>query len=140
MARPKRNAECHPDRPHYARGLCKQCYNNKYRDQFNKRRYERRSKDHTGINERERGYFLKSKYGITLEDYDEMLEAQDNACAICGKTPEENGRRLHIDHDHETGEVRGLLCHSCNMLLGFAYDNIDILLNAINYLRCNDAT
>ena len=52
---------------------------------------------------------LKRKYGLTLEEYDAMLEAQGGVCAICGE-PRPEERTLHVDHDHETGAIRGLLC------------------------------
>ena len=60
---------------------------------------------------------LKKKYGITLEQYDEMFEAQGGICAIC-KESDITGKRLSIDHDHETGKVRGLLCGKCNTRIG----------------------
>lgn len=84
---------------------------------------------------------MKSKYGVTICVYDKMLESQNNACAICLK-PEKlidsrtgNIRALSIDHCHKTGKVRGLLCSSCNHLLGRAKDSITTLLNAVEYLR-----
>lgn len=76
-----------------------------------------------------------SKYGLTLADYDEMLRTQGNGCAICGKTPEENGKRLAVDHDHETGDVRGLLCDMCNKGLGCFGDSSQRLRSAANYLE-----
>lgn len=67
-------------------------------------------------------------------DYDLMVKAQNNCCSICkNKAPE--GERLHIDHDHETGEVRGLLCMQCNTLLGKAYDNPEVLCAAASYIE-----
>lgn len=60
---------------------------------------------------------LKSKFGITPTDYDRMLVEQSGGCAICGKPP--TSRRLHVDHDHDTGKVRGLLCTRCNTSLGW---------------------
>ncbi len=78
---------------------------------------------------------LQTKYGITLADYDEMLETQGGGCAICGNTPVENGRRLCVDHDHETGEVRGLLCDACNRGLGYFRDDSEICRQAMLYLR-----
>lgn len=74
-------------------------------------------------------------YGISLTDYDEMLGAQDYTCAICGTTPEENGRRLSVDHDHETNKVRALLCSNCNAALGNLQDNPELCRLAMLYLQ-----
>lgn len=76
---------------------------------------------------------LLCHYGITPDDYRRMLREQKGLCAICGKSE----KNMHIDHDHETGKVRGIICVSCNHMLGRAYDDIDILLNAVQYLRKN---
>lgn len=65
---------------------------------------------------KDRGYDLKRKYGITIEQYDAMLLAQGGLCAIC-KTLSTHKKRMHVDHDHETGQVRGLLCSPCNTAL-----------------------
>lgn len=78
---------------------------------------------------------LSNSYGITMVGYNTLLKAQDGICAICGKTPKENGQRLGVDHDHRTGVVRGLLCSSCNTALGFFRDNPELLAKAITYLR-----
>lgn len=78
---------------------------------------------------------LKSKYGITLEAYDLFFEAQQGRCAICGN--KQRNKRLAVDHDHQTGKVRGLLCVSCNMGLGCFKDHIDYLSKAITYLDVN---
>lgn len=72
--------------------------------------------------------------GLTVEQYAEMLAAQGGRCAICGKTPEAQGYRLAIDHDHETGENRGLLCWACNSGLGKLGDNVEGLEAALRYL------
>jgi hypothetical protein len=77
-------------------------------------------------------YQLKAKFGITLEAYTQMLVAQGGVCAICGKEP--GKRRLDVDHDHETGKIRGLLCNQCNQMLGYASDSITTLQNGIEYL------
>jgi len=83
---------------------------------------------------------LKSKYGMTLDEYDKLFEAQNGVCAICGK-PEiwkhQGGAvcRLAVDHSHKSGKVRGLLCHHCNLLLGNAKDSIQILKSATKYLK-----
>ena len=81
---------------------------------------------------------LKKRYNITLEDYDQMFAEQNGVCAIC-KLPEtsENQygiKRLSVDHDHQTGRVRGLLCYNCNHMLGFAKDNYVRLINGVYYL------
>lgn len=60
---------------------------------------------------------LKYTYGITQEKYEELLAQQEGGCAICGKTPEEEGRNLSVDHDHVTGEIFGILCTHCNKFL-----------------------
>jgi len=57
----------------------------------------------------------RKRLGLSLEDYDALLVAQGGGCAICGTTPK--SRRLHVDHDHKTGKVRGLLCMRCNRAL-----------------------
>jgi len=81
----------------------------------------------------DRQSYLKRKYGITIAKYDEMLEAQGGVCAICGEArPEE--RTLHVDHDHETGVVRGLLCFRCNNALGDLRDSYELFQAAANYL------
>lgn len=80
-------------------------------------------------------YELQRRYGITAERYGEMLAAQGGRCAICGSSDPGAGRsRLHVDHDHATGEVRGLTCNRCNLILGKAQDDAGLLREAANYL------
>jgi len=74
--------------------------------------------------------FLR-KYGITLTQLQEMLLKQDYKCLIC----KEFMKRPVVDHNHETGKVRGLLCHYCNVVLGMAKERQDVLLEAVNYLN-----
>jgi len=76
--------------------------------------------------------YLKSRYGITIDRYDEMYEQQDGKCAIC--KAEDEGR-FAVDHCHNTGKVRGLLCRSCNLGIGQLKDDIEVLTNAITYLQ-----
>lgn len=81
------------------------------------------------------GRLIKRKYGISLEDYEEMQRRQGNACAICG-TAEPRGRGgFHVDHCHETNEVRALLCTMCNMMIGMASDKPEVLRRAADYLE-----
>jgi hypothetical protein len=85
-----------------------------------------------------RKYNLGVKYGLTPELYVEMLSRQDFKCAICGTDkPSNKDIYFHVDHDHATNEIRGLLCLKCNMGLGYFNDNIKTLSNAIRYLRDN---
>ena len=85
---------------------------------------------------------FKLKYGITLKEYNSLSEAQNHVCAICGKPAqektgysEEGSRRLVVDHDHEFGYTRGLLCGKCNRGIGMFEDNIEFLKAAIKYLE-----
>lgn len=83
---------------------------------------------------------LKHKYGISLEKYEEMLTEQEGKCAIC-KATENNttGNRkdwnFAVDHDHETGKIRGLLCNSCNRGIGLLKDNPELLRKAAEYVE-----
>ena len=83
---------------------------------------------------------LKKSFGITLEDYNNMLKAQNNVCAICSKpettydSKHKKVRSLSVDHCHTTGKVRGLLCAHCNHAIGKFNDDISLIQNAINYL------
>lgn len=98
--------------------------------------------------ESQRNSTLKSRYGITLEEYNRRVEEQGGVCALCGEEyieaePGKVPRGLHVDHDHSCcpgrrscGEcIRGLLCAKCNHLLGNARDSTDVLLKAIEYLE-----
>jgi hypothetical protein len=84
---------------------------------------------------RDRKHHLKKKFGITMIDYENMLILQLSGCSICGRTIMETGKPLGIDHNHQTGTVRGLLCNKCNRGLGFLNDDTELLLKAIKYLN-----
>ena len=77
----------------------------------------------------------QNSYGITLEDYNQMFASQSGRCAICNIHEQESGKILCVDHDHNTGKVRGLLCSKCNAGIGLLGDDPDNLINAANYLR-----
>ncbi len=77
---------------------------------------------------------LKSIYGITFQQFTLMMELQNGVCAIC-KQPESRNQRLCVDHNHDTGEVRGLLCFACNAGIGFLQDSSDVLEKAKQYLK-----
>lgn len=79
------------------------------------------------------------QYGLTPEDYQLLMDQQDGKCAICRETCS-SGNRLSVDHDHETNQVRGLLCRSCNRGLGLLKDNPLVLMRAWEYLKLRKNT
>lgn len=76
---------------------------------------------------------LKHRHGMSLAQWDAMMEKQQGVCAICGRTSRRGS--LVVDHDHKTNRVRGLLCHNCNLTLGKMEDNSTWLLAAAKYLQ-----
>ena len=145
---------CHPDKPVQARRLCKNCYdkwlkkNNpeyakkqkqnclewtkKHIEDVKKYKKEYRAKQDPEWN-RARG--LKYNFGITPDEYDMLLRQQDGKCAICGKLPKKSGKRLSVDHDHNTGVIRGLLCFRCNFGLSYFSEDFNIMKKAYLYLK-----
>jgi DNA-directed RNA polymerase subunit RPC12/RpoP len=112
--------------------------NKKYREDHKDymKKYVESHKEYIRIKTRE--YKLK-KYGLTLSEFNAILLQQGYKCAICGK-PLENRKQAHIDHNHKTGKVRGILCNQCNLLLGYAFDDPDILQNAQDYILAHSNT
>ena len=109
---------------------CIECSKVKQKTSWNSRTPQKRLEQH-----------LKFKYGVSPEEFLRTWETQEGKCAICKDvlpdllTYENRRRGYAIDHNHETGEFRGILCTECNTLLGMASDNPDILQEAINYLQ-----
>lgn len=127
MARPKSKPQCHPEKTTHGNGLCVNCYHNK-RAKDNPDKYKKY----------QRMRLLKGTHGLTLDDYDGMLEKQNYGCAICG---ESNGNRvMFVDHDHETGKIRGLLCARCNSAIGLFDDDIKKMAKAIEYITGSTIT
>ena len=118
--------------PHWAKGLCRDCYVRDYQ-RNNKRVYKERHK--AKIERDRRVYYLQRNYGLTEETYLKMLAKYHNACWICGLVPGEGRRRLSVDHDHKTGRVRGLLCYPCNKGISLFKDSPELLRKAIDYLE-----
>jgi hypothetical protein len=79
--------------------------------------------------------FRRRKLGVSREQYLDMLERQNYSCAICGRHASEFTQELMVDHDHISGNYRGILCVNCNFVLGHAKDSIGILEKSIAYLR-----
>lgn len=104
---------------------CKVCQNKRTAEYARKNRSKIADKD----------YQLRQRYGITRSKYDEMLASQRGLCAICGNDGCPTGRRMSVDHDHDTGQVRGLLCSNCNTGIGKLGDSVERLQSAIEYLK-----
>lgn len=84
-----------------------------------------------------RNYKLQTAYGLTAEQRDAMLAEQGGRCKVVGCRTDEPGKRgWATDHNHQTGKVRGVLCSRCNLMLGLARDNPDILRTGADYLEC----
>lgn len=100
------------------------------KDYFTKPENKKRIKHHARVSQ-------YKKLGITIEDYNNMLKKQKNKCGICRAKIHENSYKklFDVDHNHNTGKVRGLLCNHCNRGLGYLKDNKSYLKNAIKYLE-----
>ena len=109
-----------------ADGLHKQC-------KICRKEYATRRKDI--IASQQRKYKLKSTFGISSKQYDELLKEQNNLCAICNIHQSRLKRAMAVDHCHKTGKVRGLLCSNCNTGIGNLRDSIKLLERAIEYLK-----
>ena len=127
---------------HKTYASCKECRNHKIRERYardlefkdyrrKKKRYYKEQNPKVSKNRE-----IKNNFGITLNDYDAILQKQDFGCAICKKNnPGRVGSNyFSVDHCHVTGKIRGLLCQNCNLALGLADDDPKILIGAIGYL------
>lgn len=147
-----RMAICHPDKLYYAKGKCRSCYEQwlrKINPEFRNRQIanqkawvlkfasRKKALDKAWLAKQDpnyrRGISLFSRFGITLDDYQNLLDKQNGVCAICLNPPRIN-KNLHVDHCHSTGKIRGLLCFRCNWGLSFFSDNPSRLLRAHKYL------
>jgi hypothetical protein len=81
-------------------------------------------------------WHLKRKYGLTLSDLENMIKRQNKKCGLCNKPlSTKNRKKFHVDHCHKSGKIRAILHNTCNNLLGFAHDDVELLENAIRYLK-----
>lgn len=105
-----------------------------------RRRYREKNKEKLALSQKEyrertnyhRNYNLRTRYGLSPEEYDNLLHKQGNVCALCGGI--DTKRKLAVDHCHNTGRVRGLLCKACNVSLGLLKENKQTILNMLEYL------
>lgn len=139
QARPKRKAKCHPDKDVLGRGLCNACYRAWWREQPGNRELERvkgamwQRQRMQRLTPDERREIVIRRHGLTRAEFDRMVADQGGGCAACGNPPTK--RPLQIDHCHDTGQIRGLLCGNCNSALGHAKDDITRLESLIVYLK-----
>jgi len=114
-------------------------YAKRYEGRYNSEEHKKHKRDLYKLNpDVYRRRYMRTHYNITLEQYDQIFEEQQGYCAICGKseTTKMNNviKRLAVDHNHKTGQIRGLLCQRCNQIIGLAQESIQILDSAKNYL------
>ena len=112
---------------------CRECAKTRVRAwrEANPEKYRAGYQRDNNKKEQRRAALIESRYGITVAQYEQMLEDQAGCCKVCST----GGVTLDIDHDHATGEVRGLLCRRCNLTLGLYNDNADHLEALASYLR-----
>lgn len=127
---------------------CKDCRNAKYKEYYYanpekikekvriNREYRKEYYDDPERKLKYRKRFIERKFNISYEVYDQLMHEQNGVCAICGnEETSSNAKYLAVDHDHNTGKIRGLLCSKCNRAIGLLQDNPDIVNEALNYLK-----
>ena len=116
------------------RSICKLCHNKIYRDNYRKNpeKYKEYTNSKPYRPELKRKANLKT-FGLTIQQYEEMLQQQNGVCAICLETCT-SGKRLAVDHCHATGKVRQLLCRRCNQSMGKFNDDPILLQKVVDYL------
>lgn len=118
----------HPTGKGKVRSKCKQC--------TAERTARWREANREGLKEKARGQYIKRTYGLSLEDYNNLLKQQNHKCYICNiDSLDCFHEKLYVDHCHTTGKVRALLCHNCNAGIGHFKENKMLLQNAIFYLE-----
>lgn len=122
---------CHPSKPHYGKGKCKPCYMRDY-NAANRPHIAAKRREYYRLDpERYKANNKKALYGISRDDYRDLVVGQAGRCLICGLVPDV----LYVDHDHTTGKIRGLLCNRCNAGIGFLGDDADRVKVAHRYLE-----
>ena len=121
-------------------GKCKTCakqYSAKWAAQNPKAGKSWRAKNPDRKRLHDRSSKLKALYGINVDQYDKMVYDQGGRCLVCKEIPlSKKGKvGLHVDHDHLSGRIRGLLCHGCNVALGHLKENEDIVRNLLSYIQ-----
>jgi hypothetical protein len=109
---------------------CKDCRRKYERESYHKHKHK-----NPYVYEVDKDKKLKKAYGISYQEYLNILAIQQNSCAICGVDQEDVSRAFAVDHCHDTGKIRGLLCCNCNTGIGNLRDDIGLLERAIEYLK-----
>jgi hypothetical protein len=109
-------------------------YHNETEEQ-RKHRKEYDKEHHSKRRDKYNAHHREWRYGISPDEYNRLFESQNGRCAICGKPQSELKKALHVDHNHDSGEIRGLLCFTCNAGIGFFHDDIEVLRAAVLYLN-----
>lgn len=149
--KPVSNFTPRSDRVNQRHSFCKPCQRAYVRERkanngAQQRYYQRHKERILSDPKRRRAHkdnWLWTRYRIRLVDAERLVEEQNGLCAICKQVPVAivgqygvgRGNGSHVDHDHVTGAVRGILCLQCNFLLGYAHDDVLVLENAIRYLK-----
>ncbi|MGH3427718.1 MAG: endonuclease domain-containing protein [Mycobacteriales bacterium] len=137
MIIPDGRPSCHPNRPHYALGMCRPCWATDRRrknpavqeeHRLESQRYRERNPEKRRAAWRK--FLLKNAYDMTPEQFQKMGDEQDWKCAVCGQE-----KPLQVDHDHLSRKVRKLLCRECNLLVGWIEKHGQFVDRAIEYLK-----
>jgi len=131
----------HPTGKYGRRPRCKECVRKENHERYLERLAENpdyyKVKSRTWASrcyESYRKWDLKKKFGISEEDYIRILTSQNGVCGLCGQ-PMDEGKKLAVDHDHNTGEIRGILHNRCNMAIGLLLESPEICRKAAVYLE-----
>lgn len=132
--------ECNKaDYPHAGRGLCKRCYRRYYRKTpsgiAERKRYWAKYQHSDSFKRISANRRLKLAYNITIQEKERMIQEQKGLCGSCGELLDKNISNCHVDHSHESGKIRGILCSDCNRGIGCFRDNIKKLILASKYLE-----
>lgn len=118
------------DSPDLKHSKCKVCKNTQAREKYHAQEIKNARPSYASSRERH----LLRTYGINMQTYSEMLAKQDFCCGVCGKHQDDEKKSLHVDHNHETGEIRGLLCNFCNRQVIGRHKDPEIFRAAAKYL------
>lgn len=128
----------YPDTASGYQSICKECYKAQRAVYVAANKQKCRESDRKRYKSKPeifRAWNYKRNFGITIDEYNQMFTLQEGKCAGCSRHQSELSKRLAIDHDHDTGQIRGLLCQNCNRALGLVKDRPSVLVNLAGYLQ-----